>query len=181
MAARVWATLPTLLMLAWENSAVEALPAASEPHSERISGLIEHVTFFNEDSGFCVLRVKAPGHRDLVTVVGSCRPFVTGYCYLPDTGNYAVSGGDGSCRRFCRSIFPRIQIVLESGEVERQNHAGDDPSDTALARHFSMLGDAARAIEMLARAQKERFIARIGRPHDMGAYKIIMRCLERAS
>src|ERR1019366_2990848 len=71
MAARVWATLPTLLTLAWENSAVEALPAATEPHSERISGLIERATFFNEDSGFCVLRVKAPGHRDLVTVVGS--------------------------------------------------------------------------------------------------------------
>src|SRR4029453_1431214 len=58
-------------MLAWENSAVEALPAATAPHLERISGLIERVTFFNEDSGFCVLRVKAPGHRDLVTVVGS--------------------------------------------------------------------------------------------------------------
>ena len=58
-------------MLAWENSAVEALPAATEPHSDRISGLIERVTFFNEDSGFCVLRVKATGHRDLVTVVGS--------------------------------------------------------------------------------------------------------------
>jgi exodeoxyribonuclease V alpha subunit len=43
----------------------------TQPHSERISGLIERVTFFNEDSGFCVLRVKAPGHRDLVTVVGS--------------------------------------------------------------------------------------------------------------
>jgi exodeoxyribonuclease V alpha subunit len=60
--------LPTL---AWENSAVETLPAATEPHSERISGFIERVTFFNEDSGFCVLRVKAAGHRDLVTVVGS--------------------------------------------------------------------------------------------------------------
>ena len=50
---------------------METLPAATEPHSERISGLIERVTFFNEDSGFCVLRVKAAGHRDLVTVVGS--------------------------------------------------------------------------------------------------------------
>src|SRR6202140_1259684 len=49
----------------------ETLPAAAEAHSERISGLIERVTFFNEDSGFCVLRVKASGHRDLVTVVGS--------------------------------------------------------------------------------------------------------------
>lgn len=28
------------------------------------------MTFHNEDNGFCVLRVKARGHRDLVTVVG---------------------------------------------------------------------------------------------------------------
>jgi exodeoxyribonuclease V alpha subunit len=28
------------------------------------------VTFHNEDNGFCVLRVKARGQRDLITVVG---------------------------------------------------------------------------------------------------------------
>jgi hypothetical protein len=33
----------TLPMHAWENSAVETLPAATEPHSDRISGLIERV------------------------------------------------------------------------------------------------------------------------------------------
>ena len=33
-------------------------------------GLVERVTFHNEENGFCVLRVKARGHRDLVTVVG---------------------------------------------------------------------------------------------------------------
>jgi exodeoxyribonuclease V alpha subunit len=33
--------------------------------------LIERVTFFNEESGFAVLRVKVQGHRELVTVVGS--------------------------------------------------------------------------------------------------------------
>ncbi|MSU21802.1 MAG: ATP-dependent RecD-like DNA helicase [Pedosphaera sp.] len=38
---------------------------------ESLSGLIERVTFFNEETGFTVLRVKAMGHRDLVTVVGS--------------------------------------------------------------------------------------------------------------
>jgi exodeoxyribonuclease V alpha subunit len=38
---------------------------------ESLSGLIERVTFFNEDSGFGVLKIKAKGHRDLVTVVGS--------------------------------------------------------------------------------------------------------------
>ena len=37
---------------------------------ENLAGLVERVTFHNEDSGFCVLRVKARGQRDLVTVVG---------------------------------------------------------------------------------------------------------------
>jgi exodeoxyribonuclease V alpha subunit len=39
--------------------------------AESLSGLIERVTFFNDDTGFGVLKVKAKGHRDLVTVVGS--------------------------------------------------------------------------------------------------------------
>src|SRR5580658_7508577 len=44
---------------------------ASTKQNESLSGLIERVTFFNEDSGFGVLKVKAKGRRDLVTVVGS--------------------------------------------------------------------------------------------------------------
>ena len=38
--------------------------------TEVISGLVERVTFHNPETGFCVLRVKARGHRDLVTTVG---------------------------------------------------------------------------------------------------------------
>jgi hypothetical protein len=41
------------------------------PYAESLSGLIERVTFFNEENGYGVLKVKAKGHRDLVTVVGS--------------------------------------------------------------------------------------------------------------
>ena len=40
-------------------------------HAESLSGLIERVTFFNEENGYAVLKVKAKGHRELVTVVGS--------------------------------------------------------------------------------------------------------------
>ena len=42
------------------------------PSSERevLAGAVERVTFHSEESGFCVLRVKARGHRELVTVVG---------------------------------------------------------------------------------------------------------------
>jgi hypothetical protein len=35
-----------------------------------LAGLVERVTFHNAENGFCVLRAKARGHRDLVTVVG---------------------------------------------------------------------------------------------------------------
>ncbi|MGL6133437.1 MAG: YrrC family ATP-dependent DNA helicase [Prochlorococcaceae cyanobacterium] len=31
---------------------------------------IERVTFHNAENGFCLLRIKARGHRDLVTVRG---------------------------------------------------------------------------------------------------------------
>ncbi|MBR5997697.1 MAG: ATP-dependent RecD-like DNA helicase, partial [Deltaproteobacteria bacterium] len=38
---------------------------------ERLSGAVERVTFHSEESGFCVLRVKVGGKRDLVTVTGT--------------------------------------------------------------------------------------------------------------
>ena len=52
----------------------QSLQLRTEPpsrHSESLSGLIERVTFHNEENGWAVLKVKAKGHRDLVTLVGS--------------------------------------------------------------------------------------------------------------
>jgi exodeoxyribonuclease V alpha subunit len=45
-----------------QNNTVAAL--------EAISGLVERITFHNPENGYCVLRVKARGHRELITVVG---------------------------------------------------------------------------------------------------------------
>ena len=45
-------------------------PAPESSTQEVLAGLVERVTFHNPESGFCVLRAKARGHRDLVTVVG---------------------------------------------------------------------------------------------------------------
>lgn len=44
---------------------------SAENQVERLAGSVERVTFHSEESGFCVLRVKVRGQRDLVTVVGS--------------------------------------------------------------------------------------------------------------
>ena len=55
------------------------------PATEEISGLIERVTFHNDESGFCVLRVKARGQREEATVVGSL-PSVTAGEWLSAEG-----------------------------------------------------------------------------------------------
>lgn len=43
----------------------------AERGREPLAGLVERVTFHSAETGFCVLRVKVRGHRDLVTVLGS--------------------------------------------------------------------------------------------------------------
>ena len=52
--------------------------AARPPPAEGLGGLVERVSFHGDESGFCVLRVKARGHRDLVTVVGHAAAVAAG-------------------------------------------------------------------------------------------------------
>lgn len=59
----------------------------SEKPSEVLAGIVERVTFHNEENGFCVLRVKARGHRDLVTVVGHAATISAGE-WLTVTGEW---------------------------------------------------------------------------------------------
>ena len=51
-------------------SSLPAQASSSGPPTENLAGLVERVTFHNEDNGFCVLRLKARGQRDLITVIG---------------------------------------------------------------------------------------------------------------
>ena len=52
------------------REAPAAFVAAGDQRHEVLAGLVERVTFHSQDSGFCVLRIKARGHRDLVTTIG---------------------------------------------------------------------------------------------------------------
>ena len=60
---------PPAGLLAVRGSRLYYMTANSEG-SEVLAGLVERVTFHNEENGFCVLRVKARGHKDLLTVIG---------------------------------------------------------------------------------------------------------------
>jgi exodeoxyribonuclease V alpha subunit len=52
---------------------------------EHLAGSVERVTFHSEETGFCVLRVKVRGHRDLITVVGTA-PTITPGEYIEGQG-----------------------------------------------------------------------------------------------
>tara|TARA_Y100000588_G_C14250440_1_gene923250 strand:- start:1014 stop:1379 length:366 start_codon:yes stop_codon:yes gene_type:complete len=45
---------------------------------EELTGLIERITFHNQDTGFFVIKTNVRGHRDLVTVVGSSQTISVG-------------------------------------------------------------------------------------------------------
>jgi exodeoxyribonuclease V alpha subunit len=43
-----------------------------------LAGLVDRVTFHNAENGFCVLRVKARGQRDLIAVLGDAATISAG-------------------------------------------------------------------------------------------------------
>jgi exodeoxyribonuclease V alpha subunit len=56
---------------------------------ETLSGVVDRVTFHNQDTGYCVLRVTARGHRDPVAVVGTLARVVAGE-FVEAAGDWVV-------------------------------------------------------------------------------------------
>ena len=90
---------------------------------ESLTGLIERVTFFNEDNGFAVIKVKARGHREPITVVGSL-PSVNAGEWLTAEGRWVQDREFGLQFRaeLLRSAAPTtregIEKYLASGMVK---------------------------------------------------------------
>lgn len=61
-------------------------PQRDPPAQEVLAGLVDRVTFHNAENGFCVLRIKARGHRDLITVVG--------HAAIISPGEWVTASGD---------------------------------------------------------------------------------------
>ncbi|MBV8492048.1 MAG: hypothetical protein JO162_01060, partial [Alphaproteobacteria bacterium] len=56
--------------------------------SEVVAGLVERVVFHNPESGFCVLKVEARGHREPVTIVGHA-PLISAGEFVQASGSWA--------------------------------------------------------------------------------------------
>jgi exodeoxyribonuclease V alpha subunit len=62
--------------------------------AESLTGIVERVTFHNEENGFCVLRVKVKNLRELATVVGHA-PSVTAGEFLDAAGTWIMDREHG--------------------------------------------------------------------------------------
>jgi exodeoxyribonuclease V alpha subunit len=87
-----------------------------------LAGSIERVTFHNAENGFCVLRIKARGHRDLVTVVGHAAEISAGE-WVTVSGTWVNSREHGQQFKasFLRASAPTtaegIEKYLGSGMI----------------------------------------------------------------
>src|SRR5262245_37261376 len=97
-------------------------PQPASPAQEVLAGLVERVTYHNAENGFCVLRTKARGHRDLVTLVGHAATIAAGE-WITASGEWVDDRPHGQQvkARFLRTSVPRsaegIEKYLSSGMI----------------------------------------------------------------
>ncbi len=101
---------------------VQARPQQDPSGQEVLAGLAERVTFHNAENGFCVLRIKARGHRDLVTVIGHAATISAGE-WITASGEWVNDRTHGQQfkARFMRTSAPTsvdgIEKYLGSGMI----------------------------------------------------------------
>ena len=97
-------------------------PQPGSPTQEVLAGLVERVTYHNPENGFCVLRIKARGHRDLVTAVGHAATIAAGE-WITAAGEWVNDRTHGQQfkSRFMRTSAPTttegIEKYLGSGMI----------------------------------------------------------------
>jgi len=85
---------PTFGVEAEGNTGLDQAIGSGAAPVETLSGLVERVTYHNAENGFCVLRVKARGQRDLVAVVGHAAAINAGE-FISATGMWTTDREHG--------------------------------------------------------------------------------------
>ena len=134
---------------------------------EKLAGLVERVTFHNPDNGFCVLRVKARGQRDLVTVVGHA-PTISAGEFVQATGTWVNDRTHGPQFKasFLRAAPPTtvegIEKYLGSGMIKGSAPSTANGWCRRSARRCSTSSRAARAapeVDGIGPKRAERIVA----------------------
>jgi exodeoxyribonuclease V alpha subunit len=90
-------------------------PQPGTSTQEVLAGLVERVTYHNAENGFCVLRAKVRGHREVVTVVGHAATIAAGE-WVTATGDWVNDRTHGQQfkARFLRTSPPTSVDGIES-------------------------------------------------------------------
>jgi len=96
------------------------MPEAPAAELDRLAGLVERVTFHNEQNGFCVLRLKVKGERELITLIGHT-PIVSPGEYASASGHWVTDREHG--RQF-RALFVKISPPTALTGIERYLGSG---------------------------------------------------------
>ena len=96
------------------------MPDTPAAELDRLAGLVERVTFHNEQNGFCVLRLKVKGERELITLIGHA-PIVSPGEYASASGHWVTDREHG--RQF-RAVFVKISPPTTLTGIERYLGSG---------------------------------------------------------
>jgi len=108
---------------------------------EVLTGLVERITYQNAENGFCVLRVKARGHRELVTLVGHAAAISAGE-WITASGNWI---NDRTGRAPVQSPVPQ-DLCAHAGRGHREvSRLGNDPRHWPGSQHNLRGGEKERA------------------------------------
>src|SRR6202795_3547931 len=95
-------------------------PQPEPSTQEGLAGLVERVTFHNAENGFCVLRAKARGHRELVTVIG--------HAAIISAGEWITANGewinDRTHGQQFKARFLRISVPTSVDGIEKYLASG---------------------------------------------------------
>src|SRR6266568_3226489 len=97
----------------------------------RVTGLAERVTYQNAENGFCVVRIQARGHRELVTLVGHAAAISAGE-WITASGNWI---NDRTGRAPVQSPVPQ-DLCAHAGRGHREvSRLGNDPRHWPGSQH----------------------------------------------
>src|SRR5205085_8334880 len=125
-----------------DDATIDMKPHAPPSAQEVLAGLVERVTYHNAENGFCVLRAKVRGHRDVVTVVGHAATIAAGE-WITASGEWVNDRTHGQQfkARFLRTSAPTsadgIEKYLSSGMIRGVGRSTPRTSCVHSARGFS--------------------------------------------
>jgi LacI family gluconate utilization system Gnt-I transcriptional repressor len=117
----------------------QPLGGGAEALTETLSGVLERVTYHNAENGFCVLRVKACGQRDLVVAAAHVAVIIAVQKHVAIAGFNGFGLGELVQPSLTTIVSPRQQIGQIAVKKLIARIRGQDGGPACIDVGFSLL------------------------------------------